>query len=215
MGVTQGFKKRKNYIKMAKQIPPAENFSDKYLKSNFIIKKLIENFYESIKDIFFEIEVDKILEVGCGSGFSTQYLREFLKDKNFEASEYGADLVKEAQKRNPGVKIQQESIYELKRDSNSFDLIVALEVLEHLQDPESALRELHRVTSKYCLISVPQEPLWRILNICRFEYLKDLGNSPGHLQHWSKKQFSKFVSNYFKVEKMKTSLPWLIILGKK
>lgn len=200
---------------MDKQTQVTENFSDKYLKSNFIVKKLIKNFYESIRDILSEIEVDKILEVGSGPGFSTQYLREFLKDKDFEASEYVADLVKEAQKRNPGVKIQQESIYELKRYSNSFDLVVALEVLEHLQNPEIALKELHRVTSKYCLISIPNEPLWRILNICRFKYLNDFGNSPGHLHHWSRKQLVKFFGKYFQIKKIETPLPWIIVLAQK
>lgn len=203
-----------------------ENFSDKYLKDNFIIRELIRNFYNSVKDILSGIEIKKVLEVGCGPGFSTQYLLEFLKDrlgrreisllsKNFEASEYRTDLVKGAQKRNPGIKIQQESIYELKRGDNSFDLIIALEVLEHLENPENALKELHRATSKYCLISVPNEPLWRILNICRLKYLREFGNTPGHMQHWSKNQFMKFVKNYFNIEKIKTPLPWLIILGKK
>lgn len=192
-----------------------ENFSDKYLKSNFIIQKLIRNFYGSIRDILSGIEVEKILEVGCGPGFSTQYLRGFLRGESFEASEYKPDLAKEAQSRNPGIKIQQESIYELKRDANSFDLIVVLEVLEHLENPEAALKEIKRVTSKYCLLSVPNEPLWRILNIFRLKYLKNLGNTPGHLQHWSKNQFTKFISKYFRIKKVKAPLPWIVVLAQK
>ena len=193
-----------------------EVFDDNYLTSNFVIQRLVKSFYRSIKEIFSDIEVNKILEVGCGPGFSTQYLQEILTSEvDFEASEYEEDLVKEVQKRNPGVRIQQESIYGLKRVENSFDLVIALEVLEHLENPELALRELQRVTSKYCLVSVPQEPLWRILNICRLKYLRNLGNPPGHLQHWSKGKFKKFVSQYFKIREVKTSLPWLIILGEK
>lgn len=192
-----------------------ENFSDKYLRSNFIIKKLIDGFYKSIGDIISSIEVKKVLETGCGPGFSTQYLRRFLKDKDFEASEYRADLVKEAQSRNPGIRISQESVYEPKKTDSSFDLVIALEVLEHLESPEKALKEIRRVTSKYCLLSVPNEPLWRILNICRFKYLKYFGNSPGHLHHWSRKEFAKLAGDYFKVERIKTPLPWIVVLGKK
>lgn len=192
-----------------------ESFSDQYLSSNFIIKKLVNNFLESIKKVLSDIEVKRILEVGCGAGLSTQRLKKFLKDKEFEASELRESLIKTAQERNPELEIKQESIYQLKRDSNSFDLVIALEVLEHLEKPEAAVAELHRVTSKYCLVSVPHEPIWRILNICRFKYLRDFGNTSDHLQHWSKKQLVKFISPYFKVEKIKTPLPWIIILGRK
>lgn len=154
-----------------------ENFSDKYLKSNFIVKKLIDNFYLSIEKIVGGINFERVLEVGCGPGFSTQYLSKILKNKYFQASDRETELVQEAQKRNPYIKFQQESIYELKREAGSFDLIIALEVLEHLENPELSLSELSRVTSKYCLVSVPNEPLWRILNILRLKYLKSFGNT--------------------------------------
>lgn len=192
-----------------------ENFSDKYLKSNFLIKKLVGNFYDCVGEILDGIEVKTALEIGCGPGFSTQYLKGYLRNIRFEASELSEDLAVEARKRNPGIKIRQESIYELQRQDNSFDLVIALEVLEHLDKPESALKELCRVASKYILVSVPDEPLWRILNILRLKYLKNFGNTPGHLRHWSKNQFIKFIGSHFKAEKIKTSLPWIIILGKK
>lgn len=188
---------------------------DKYLKSNFLIQGLISRFFRSVKEILSGVEANKVLEVACGPGFSTQYLRRFLGDKHFEASELYEDLVKKAQLRNPGVRVQQESIYELKRQANSFDLILAMEILEEIQEPEAALKELQRVSSRYCLISVPNEPLWRILNMLRLKYLKDFGNTPGHLNHWSKKTFIQLLSKYFKVKKVKSSLPWLIVLVEK
>jgi len=148
-----------------------EDFSGRYLKGGFAIQILVKNFFNCIKNLLYDLEIKNVLEVGCGPGFSTQYLSKILKGKDFQASDIRLDLVKEAQERNPDIKIQQESIYELKREPNSFDLVIA----------ELALRELHRVTSKYCLISVPNEPLWRILNICRLKYLKEFGNTPGHI----------------------------------
>jgi 2-polyprenyl-3-methyl-5-hydroxy-6-metoxy-1,4-benzoquinol methylase len=192
-----------------------ENFSDKYTKSNFLIKWVIKRFYNQIGQILSPISKKKVLEVGCGPGFSIQYLKPFLKDSYFEASDIREDLVREAQERNPEIKVIQESIYDLKRPNDSFDLVVALEILEHLEDPESALKELHRVTSKFCLLSVPNEPLWRILNMCRLAYLKDFGNTPGHIQHWSKNQFARFLSRYFKINKIVSSLPWTIVLAEK
>jgi len=192
-----------------------ENFSDKYLKSNFLIRKLIKNFYRRIEETLSGLEIEKVLEVGCGAGFSTRYLSNMLKNKDFQASEYRLDLVRESQKRNPKIKIQQESIYELKREDNSFDLIMVLEVLEHLEDPELALEELNRVTSRYCLLSIPNEPLWRILNVLRFKYLRNFGNTPGHLHHWSKNKFLKLLKKFYQIKKVKMSLPWIIVLVEK
>src|SRR3989344_7343622 len=189
-----------------------ENFADKYLGKSIVVQGLIKFFFNSIKKTLKEIKVNKILEVGCGPGFSTQYLAKILKDKDFQASEFRQDLVGEARKRNPGLKIEQESIYELKRENSSFDLIIALEVLEHLENPEMAVKELARVTSRYCLVSCPNEPLWRILNVLRLKYLKSFGNTPGHLHRWSKEKFTELLEKYFEIKKVVAPLPWIIVL---
>ena len=121
----------------------------------------------------------------------------------------------DARARNPQNIIYKESIYSLQRESSSFDLVICLEVLEHLDDPEMALKELGRVTNKFCLLSVPNEPLWRIMNIMRVKYISNLGNTPGHINHWSRKKFLKLLSKYFKVINYKNSTPWIIVLVEK
>jgi len=192
-----------------------EDFSGKYLTSNFLIKGLIRSFYRSVTSMCSEINAEDVLEVGCGAGFSTEYLARIFQDTHFQASEFLSNLAKEAKERNPDVHIEQESLYKLKRKDNSFDLVIALEVFEHLEEPEKALQEMKRVTSKYCLLSVPNEPLWRILNMCRLAYLKDFGNTPGHINHWSTSAFAKFIGKEFEVKKVHTSLPWNMILAEK
>lgn len=188
------------------------NFSDKYTKTNFITKKIIDNFFSNIDNLTQGVEVNKIFEVGCGLGFSTQYLSKMFKNKLFEASDYELSCVKSAQLKNPEVRIIQESIYKLKRADNNFDLIICLEVLEHLQNPEYALKELKRVTSNYCILSVPREPVWKILNMARGKYWNNFANTPGHINHWSKADFIKFLKNDFKILKIATPLPWTIAL---
>ena len=46
-----------------------------------------------------------------------------------------------------------------------------------------------RVARRWLLVSVPHEPLWRALNVARGAYLRELGNTPGHLNHWTRAAF--------------------------
>lgn len=191
------------------------SFSGKYEEKNFIAKRLLDNFYKNIGGIVADLEINKILEVGCGLGYSTEYLSVLFCNKIFEASDYNIELIQDARIKNPGIKFSEESIYSLKRSDASFDLVIALEVLEHLEYPKTALQELRRVTAKYCLLSAPREPIWRILNMARSSYLYNLGNTPGHINHWSKKAFINFIGQYFEIKKVLTPLPWIIVLAKK
>ena len=86
--------------------------------------------------------------------------------------------------------------------------------MEHLENPEKALSELARITKKYVIISTPNEPIWRILNCVRGKYIKDFGNTPGHINHWSSKSLKKMISKYFKIIEVKKPLPWTIVYGK-
>ena len=171
--------------------------------------------FKAINEMLQGIEFYSTLEIACGLGYSAQHLRQIMTGKHFEASDIDFNQIEQAKQRNPKMRIMNESVYNLKRQNNSFDLIVALEVLEHLTEPNKALEEIHRVTSKYCLLSVPREPLWRIGNLCYLRHLKTLGNTPKHLQHWSKNSFVKLVSKYFEIIQIKNPLPSTIILGKK
>lgn len=101
----------------------------------------------------------------------------------------------------------------LERKDKSIDLIFLLEVMEHLQSPNDALAELKRVGKKYVIIGVPREPIWRILNMLRLKYWSSLGNTPGHIQHWSKTSLLKFLkSRGFEVVAVENPLPWSIVL---
>jgi SAM-dependent methyltransferase len=95
---------------------------------------------------------------------------------------------------------------------SSFELAAAIEVLEHLPDPERTLAEMARVADKHLLVSVPREPLWRGLNLARGAYLTELGNTPGHLNHWSKRGFVALLSRYGEVIEVRSPFPWTMLL---
>lgn len=187
----------------------------KYAHTGAIGRRLISGFFKEIETLIGEAEPSSVLEVACGSGVSTQKLREILPAATlFEAGDYDEELVRATAARCPGIPLKCESIYSLEREDNSFDLVVALEVLEHLTDPEKALAELCRVSRRWVLASVPREPLWKVLNLARFKYVTCWGNTPGHLQSWSQRAFLRFLSSHLKVQAFRSPIPWTIVLAK-
>ena len=95
---------------------------------------------------------------------------------------------------------------------DEFDLVAATEVLEHVAEPERVLAEMARVARRSLLVSVPREPLWRALNVARGAYLRDLGNTPGHLNHWSRRGFVALLGGYGEVVEIRSPFPWTMLL---
>lgn len=191
------------------------DFGKKY-QTGGIGKLLIHNFYQSLQQLTQGIEINNCLEIGCGEGYSTEKISSFLPiEVEFEASEYQADLIPVAKSRNPSLKITKENIYHIQREESSIDLIYCLEVLEHLDQPRKAIDELRRVANKNVIISVPNEPIWRILNMSRFKYWSDWGNTPGHIQHWNEITLKQEIQDRFNIIAVKKPLPWIMMLLEK
>jgi hypothetical protein len=76
----------------------------------------------------------------------------------------------------------------------------------------SALSILASVARPYLLVSVPREPIWRMLNLLRGAYISQAGNTPGHVQHWSTRAFVRFLREKFEIIKVQKPLPWTMVL---
>lgn len=174
---------------------PEGNFYDKYNSRNIIVKKLMEGFFSSMQGILAGISYQTVLEAGCGEGHVSNFLYKNKKGVQFDAFDVSEKVIRQAQKDYPHIHFRTGSIYDIDCEDNTYDLVVASEVLEHLEEPQKALEELFRVSKKYVFISVPNEPIWRILNMLRGKYWRNLGNTPGHVNHWGKHTFmEQFVS---------------------
>ncbi|RJQ32868.1 MAG: class I SAM-dependent methyltransferase [Actinobacteria bacterium] len=188
------------------------NNYDKYTSKNPLAQIINNRFLDTLAQLAAGIKPQKIFDAGCGEGFVVKRLNGSVK-----AQITGLDLedsaLEYAKKINPGIDFHQGSVYELPFKDNEFDLVVLTEVLEHLDEPEKALKEITRVSSKYCLVSVPKEPVWRMANMARFRYLGGLGNTPGHINHWSKKAFLNLIKPYLNIKEIKTPFPWTVVLG--
>jgi ubiquinone/menaquinone biosynthesis C-methylase UbiE len=187
-----------------------------YKSQNIISKWLFNQFFKKIKFIIKQSvnSGDRLLEVGCGSAESTNRIFSMIENCTFEASEYDERYVTVINKKNFPFRVTQESVYDLKRDNNEFDLIFLLEVLEHLEEPEIAIKELFRVSNKYVVISVPNEPVWRIMNMIRGTYLKEFGNTPGHINHYNAYKLKNLLKPYSDRVKVFNSFPWIIAVAK-
>jgi ubiquinone/menaquinone biosynthesis C-methylase UbiE len=190
-------------------------FTGKYESSGRIGSALLNAFYNDARELL-EPNLragDSVLEVGCGAGFSTARLLEWMCPRvRFIGSDVGETLLAKASARNLETPFLRQSVYELAMPDKSIDILVMMEVLEHLDDPGRALAELRRVARRHVLISTPREPLWRALNFCRGKYWRDLGNTPGHIQHWSSRGLRRQVGGHFQVQDMRQPIPWTILL---
>ncbi len=188
-------------------------YMGKYKNQNPIARNLTDRFFRTVGSMLGQFpEKYSLLEVGCGPGESTRRILQMLRGQSLEASEFEQRLVDLHHQYGFPVPLRQESAYQLQREDNSFDCILLLEVLEHLENPRAALKEIFRVASKYVIIGVPNEPLWRTLNFMRGKYWSAWGNTPGHINHWSTSAFKRLLNEYGRVVKSSTPMPWTILL---
>jgi ubiquinone/menaquinone biosynthesis C-methylase UbiE len=155
----------------------------------------------------------RVLEVGCGEGIVLAYLADRTPGARFEGLEVDETALARARARCPDAALVRGDACELPYRDGSFDLVVCLEVLEHLPAPRRALREARRVSRGGCLLSVPHEPFFRLGNLLRGQHLGRLGDPSDHLQHWGARQFSAFCGHELTVRVHARAFPWIIVYG--
>lgn len=193
------------------------NAYDKYGSSNPIVKWIMTGFSSAVSELVGKASPATIHEVGCGEGYWVlRWAEQGYSARGCDFSEYAIGLARDnaAERDLPTSLFEARSIYDLEKDRDSADLVVCCEVLEHLEDPHAGLLALQRIVEQHLIISVPREPLWCALNLARGKYITDWGNTPGHVQHWSKDDFVRLVSKYFDVIEVRTPLPWTMLFAR-
>ena len=188
------------------------NVYDKLGTRNPIARALVRGFMASFDALLAESGAREVHEVGCGEGSLAARLR--AKGLIVRGSDFSETIIAEARHRHgaAGIRFEVKSIYDLAPDADAASLVVCCEVLEHLEEPERALAKLAAIVRDWCILSVPREPIWRLMNLARGKYWRDWGNTPGHLQHWSSRSFLALIERHFEVVRVHRPLPWTMVL---
>jgi len=193
---------------------PTGNTFDKYGSTNPVVRRLMAGFHGTLDELWQRASPRSVLDVGCGEGVLTSEWAGRLGDGRI----VGIDLedpklqAEWATRQQPNLEYRVEEATSLSFGDDEFDMATAIEVLEHVPDPEATVAEMARVAERWVLVSVPREPLWRVINMGRGAYWRTLGNTPGHVNHWSKRAFVSMLSRHGKVEEVRSPMPWTMLL---
>ena len=194
-------------------VGPIGNASAKYEASNLVVRHLLNRFLSRVDEAAANLRPTSVLDVGCGEGIVTERLAHNLASAKVLGVDAESHLKDEWQARSaPNLSFATGSAYDLPFEDGSFDLVCCIEVLEHLERPRDALAEMNRVASRALLLSVPNEPGWRISHLLAGRNVRALGNTPGHINHWSKRAFSELVSDYAYPDATAV-FPWTLVVA--
>jgi 2-polyprenyl-3-methyl-5-hydroxy-6-metoxy-1,4-benzoquinol methylase len=190
------------------------NTYDKYGSTNPLVRRLMAAFEGAVDELLDRAAPGSLLDVGCGEGVLVERWARRLEGARI----VGIDLEEESiqagwsEHRAPNLEYRAMEAENLPFAANEFDLASAIELLEHVPDPERTLAEMARCARRHLLVSVPREPLWRMLNVARGAYLSELGNTPGHVNHWSKRSFARLLSRHGDIVEVRSPFPWTMAL---
>jgi ubiquinone/menaquinone biosynthesis C-methylase UbiE len=192
---------------------PTGNTFDKYGSRNPIVRRLMAGFERNMFDLLDIAQPRSIIDVGCGEGVLTEQWARRTPGRVVGIDLDDPKLRTEWERRSrPNLEFETGLGSDLSYGDREFDAASAMEVLEHVPDPEAVLAEMTRVAARWVLVSVPREPLWRMLNMSRGAYLGQLGNTPGHVNHWSKRGFAQLLRRYGEIRELRSPFPWTMAL---
>lgn len=196
------------------------NTYDKYGSKNPLVRRMMDGFERTLDELLAAADPRSLLDVGCGEGVLVHKWAQRLGERRVVGIDLEEPSIQAgwAERQAPNLEYRvmragrADEVENLPFADGEFDLVCAIEVLEHVPDPEHTLAEMARCGQRHLLVSVPREPLWRMLNMARGAYWSDLGNTPGHLNHWSERSFVGLLSRYGEVVEARSPFPWTMLL---
>lgn len=186
----------------------------KYNSRNPLQQLLIQRFLNTVSCLVEQSGALILADIGCAEGFVINHLQRSGLPLQCVGIDIDIDALRRARSIYTGFQIQQGNIYDIPYEAGVFDLVLCLEVLEHLHYPEQAVLELMRISQRYCLLSVPHEPFFRVANLLRGKSLSRLGDDIDHVNHWNRASFTRFLQSFdLIVRNVEAPFPWLVVLA--
>jgi len=156
--------------------------------------------YKRFKEVLSLVKPVKgpVLDVGCHGGTFTNQVLTKIGSQNIYGIDISPSAIELAKKKIPNGNFQVASAEELPFKNNFFEAVVCLEVLEHVDHPGQAIKEISRVLKKggYTILLVPTDnnlfkwvwflwtmyyPVWRHAHVQSFseDYLEKLVKDAG------------------------------------
>jgi len=190
------------------------NTYDKYGSRNPVTRFLMAGFNRNVDDLLVSTSPESVLDIGCGEGVVTQRWARAIAPARVVGVDLDDPAIAAEWRKHaaPNLEYVAHPAQALPFADGEFDLATAIEVLEHVPDPRATLAEMARGARHHLLVSVPHEPLWRALNIARGAYWRELGNTPGHVNHFSKAAIVALCARHGDVIETRSPFPWTMVL---
>jgi SAM-dependent methyltransferase len=188
----------------------------KHESKNPIQRALIGRFKQRAAELVRRAAPRTILDLGCGEGFMIEALLDAGIDAKFTGIDLSEQAIADARARvGPRAEFEVIDARQLVDDGRSFDMVMMLEVLEHIPEPGQMLDILDELSREWLLLSVPWEPFFCALNFMRGKNLTRWGNDPEHVNHWSRRGFARFIGRRFEIVATPQVFPWTMVLARK
>lgn len=143
--------------------------------------------YSAIRAFFAKHQLSTLLDIGCGTGFKLMKYFSSYATLGLERPP-----VLEALKSSYPDKRWEMSDFE-RIPEETFDMVISVDVIEHLSDPDELMEFVSKIDSKFIALSTPDRG-----NLSRQSKIGPPRNRY-HMREWSQEEFVKYVSRYFQV----------------
>jgi 2-polyprenyl-3-methyl-5-hydroxy-6-metoxy-1,4-benzoquinol methylase len=187
----------------------------KHESRNPVQRAVIDRFHRHVVHLARGVAPSSVLELGCGEGYVLAELAAAGIGRELTGIDLDETACRRARERlGESASIEAADARHWSARGRRFDLVMALEVLEHVPAPESLLPVLADLSAGHVLLSVPREPWFCALNLARGRHVTRLGNHPEHVNHWTASGFLRFVGRRFDVLATAPVFPWTLVLAR-
>jgi 2-polyprenyl-3-methyl-5-hydroxy-6-metoxy-1,4-benzoquinol methylase len=195
--------------KAAEKVRPET--ASKYFPKNPLRRFIINNFMRRLETALSSLAWQSLLDVGCGEGLVDYFLAGRFNGRRIVGVDADAAALDVARAINPLLEFKEADARALPFPDRSFDAVICLEVLEHLEDYTKVIGEVKRVTRGFAVFSVPAWPFYQGTNFMIGKNWSRLGEHPDHLARFTRASLHHDLARVFTGPlAIRLSYPWLI-----